>query len=97
MPRWNAETGELSCLGNIRRYGKNATNVFPVLEVFQSLGWPRRIASPFADDKLKHTNSITALNRGQNFLRFFSPGDGRSIAWQMELNDEVNELNGEVR
>ncbi len=62
-----------------------ATHVVAILDAFQSLGWPHRIASPLADhaDAQRLREAVANLNRGLTRIRFASDGSGEGIEWRV--------------
>jgi hypothetical protein len=85
-PRWDGESGKLLS-GNIvvREVPRRATSVRPVLDAFQSAGWPARIVDPlkkkWKDAERVHRICKT-LNNGLSRIEFGAGGDGESFIWR---------------
>jgi hypothetical protein len=62
-----------------------------ILKAFQEEGWPVRIDDPLPfqkgiDSKSRLRDTVKALNRSQQVLRFHLDGTGEGVRWEL-LND----------
>jgi hypothetical protein len=88
-PLWVAAIRELSIDGKlVKRFKWQAVNQETVLSAFQEDGWPRVIDDPLPpkpqqDSKRRLHDTIKALNRNQNKMRFHGNGTGQGIRWEV--------------
>ncbi|HEX3655210.1 MAG TPA: hypothetical protein VHV55_05370 [Pirellulales bacterium] len=87
-PHWNRQSGKLlfndRVVKTIRRLGI-ATNVVPVLDAFEELGWPERIDDPLPGgaDSQRLQDTVKSLNSGlDQELHFRADGAGRGFVWE---------------
>jgi hypothetical protein len=83
-PTWNADTGKLTYRGKtVRTVRALADRIRPILDCFQSSGWPDRIAAPPAiDDDQILRDAIKVLNDRLKDIRFRADGTGAGVIWE---------------
>lgn len=82
MPEWNQDRRELRLGGRVlKQYGNEAENEALVLAAFQAQGWPERVDSPFAANRLQLLyGTLGELNKIPG-IRFYGDGYG-GICWK---------------
>ena len=85
-PTWNKERRELTFRGQLcKKFRQRAQNQIPIIEAFDTEGWPAAIDDPLhpskkGDNRQRLTDAIWQLNR-QNLILFELDGRGR-ILWK---------------
>ena len=83
-PCWNLATGRLEFNGQLCRElnVRAATLIVPVLNAFESQGWPESIQSPVDSsiERQRIHDTVSNLNRSLEHIRFHVQGD--SIIWR---------------
>jgi hypothetical protein len=97
-PEWDGENLRLTYDGNIiREYSPRAKRCIPVLDAFQTAGWPERIPDPglqpvvgganFRKNPEQISGACASLNKGQSAgrfqIRFSAGGNGMSFLWKL--------------
>jgi hypothetical protein len=83
-PSWNQDRGELTYKGIVIRRVRVGvgTRIVAILNGFEALGWPERIASIICDE-LCHRDAIRTLNKKLAIIRFLSDGTSKGIRWDV--------------
>lgn len=85
---WDSLRKELTFNGQLaKRFRRQAPNQILVIEAFQEEGWPERIDDPLSRSrrirpKRRLRQTVSDLNDGLDFIRFYSDGSGEGIRWK---------------
>jgi hypothetical protein len=88
-PRWDAETMTLSYRGEIvRKVSGRASNMLPILNAFERLAWPGRIAISDVKGLAPHKfhQTVFDLNRGLKLIVF---ENNAGIMWRPRLREPM--------
>jgi hypothetical protein len=85
-PYWDKSSHTLKFAGEVIREVKRpntATNIIPILDAFQELGWPPRIDDPLPDgaDPVRLAEAVKSLNQGLQRVKFRKDGTGKGVVW----------------
>lgn len=95
-PKWYPDRNELWFQGECVRSvnGRTiATNLHPILDVFEEEGWPSRIDDPLPNgpDSERLRSTVYTLNRGLQSILFRADGAGEGIRWERLEHTEHTE------
>lgn len=82
-PTWKPDTGKLIYRGKtVRTVRAIAGRVRPILDAFQSAGWPNRIPAPPGIEDQTLREAIKVLNTRLKDIRFRADGSTGGVIWE---------------
>lgn len=91
LPEFQASSGELRWQGQFIRHVRlqaRPSNIFIILEAFQSRCWSEQIPNPLGKDKQKLHQALRSLNKGLKRIRFHSLAGATKISWKLCRNSK---------
>jgi hypothetical protein len=96
VPQWDHDSRRLYYNGDlIRELSEQAKNIANLLQEFQRLDWPKRLADPLpfkpgVDPVERVKNTCKSLNNGLRHIHFHAGDGGTSFVWARVDSDEIS-------